>query len=65
MGGGSYNYDMNSGKFQVSAKTEIDPELDKKIVSILDTKKKHLDALLDYSKEKNPPAIAARPSACF
>jgi hypothetical protein len=59
MGGGSYNYDMASGKFEVSAKTEIDPELDKKIVSILDTKKKHLDALLEYSKEKNPPAIAA------
>lgn len=59
MGGGSYNYDMSTGVFQVSSKTEIDPELDKKIVSILGTKKKYLDELLEFSKENNPPELAS------
>lgn len=58
MGGGSYNYDMNSGKFSVSSKTEIDPGINDKILDILDTKKSALDKLLEYSKQINPPELS-------
>lgn len=58
MGGGSYNYDMNSGKFYVSAKTVIDPGINDKIIDILESKKKYLDKLLDYSREINPPELS-------
>ena len=60
MGGGSYNYDMNSGKFYVSAKTEIDPGINDKIIDILDSKKNSLDKLLDHTKEIDPPELSSK-----
>lgn len=58
MGGGSYNYDRSSGKFSLSAKTVIDPSIDNKLKEELDTKKKDLNKLLDYTKKNDSNVLA-------
>lgn len=53
MGGGSYNYDMKSKKFNLSAKTVIDPSIDKKLKEVLSEKSKDLDKLLNHVKKND------------
>lgn len=53
MGGGSYNYDIKSKKFSLSAKTVIDPAIDEKLREILATKRKDLDNLLLHVKKND------------
>ena len=53
MGGGSYNYDMKTKKFNLSAKTVIDPAIDSKLKEVLSTKQKDLDKLLSYVKKND------------
>lgn len=60
MGGGSFNYDFNSGKFFPAEGTEIDPEIQSKIIDVLQTKKKSINDLLDYAKNKNPIMLAEK-----
>lgn len=58
MGGGSYNYNMNTGQFYVSGKTVIDPGINDKIIDILNSKRSALDKLLEHSREINPPELS-------
>ncbi len=58
MGGGSYNYNMRTKKFVLSAKTIIDPAIDKKLLEILNAKHKDLDNLLTYVKKNEIAELA-------
>ena len=53
MGGGSYNYDMKSKKFSLSAKTVIDPAIDEKLREVLESKSKDLNSLLTHVKKND------------
>ena len=53
MGGGSYNYDIKTKKFSLSAKTVIDPSIDAKLKQVLSGKQKDLDKLLNYVKKND------------
>ena len=58
MGGGSYNYDMATGKFSVSGKTVIDPGINEKILDALESKKSDLNKALKYAKSESPVTLA-------
>ena len=58
MGGGSYNYDMKTKKFSLSAKTVIDPSIDSKIKEILESKAPELDHLLKHAKKKDTKVLS-------
>jgi hypothetical protein len=53
MGGGSYNYDIKTKKYSLSAKTVIDPAIDAKLKEVLSDKQKDLDKLLNYVKKND------------
>ena len=59
MGGGSYNYDMKSGKFSLSAKTVIDKVIQEKLEDALDSKKQDLNKLLKYVSKNDVAALAS------
>ena len=59
MGGGSYNYDRKTGKFSLSSKTVIDPDIDEKLLSELNSKKTSLNSLLDFAKSNSPIALGS------
>lgn len=58
MGGGSYNYDMKTGKFTMSGKTVMDPAIANKIVEALNDKQAALDKALEYAKKHSPVSLA-------
>jgi hypothetical protein len=58
MGGGSYNYDMKTKKFKLSAKTVIDPAIDVKLQETLETKTKDLNKLLNYVKQNDAKLLS-------
>lgn len=62
MGGGSYNYDMLSKTFSLSAKTVIDPSIDRKIKDILESKAPELDRLLRQAKKKDVKVLSEQVS---
>jgi hypothetical protein len=58
MGGGSYNYDMKTKKFSLSAKTIIDSTIDTKLKETLGTKTHALDKLLNHVKQNDVKLLA-------
>lgn len=58
MGGGSYNYDMKSKSFSLSAKTKIDATIDKKLTEELENRSSDLDKLLKYAKKNDSKKLA-------
>ena len=58
MGGGSYNYNMKTKKFSLSAKTVIDPSIDKKLKEELDARASSLNKLLTYARDNGPKALS-------
>lgn len=58
MGGGSYNFDIKTGKFSMSGKTVMDPGIASKIIEVLEDKKSDLIKLLDYAKKESPVSLS-------
>jgi hypothetical protein len=62
MGGGSFNYDMKTGKFSLSAKTVIDKAIKEKLEEVLDSKKSDLNKLLNYASKNDVAALGSEVS---
>ena len=58
MGGGSYNYNMSTGKFSLSSKTVIDPSINETILEALESKKNDINKALKYAKSESPTTLA-------
>ena len=58
MGGGSFNFDLKTGKFFKSAKTEIDADVEKTILKILNAKKKNVIDVLNFAKKNDLPGLS-------
>lgn len=58
MGGGSFNFDLKTGRFYKSKKTEMDPDVEKIILKILNARKKNVIDVLNFAKKNDLPALS-------